>query len=203
MERVYDGFISRYLNRHISRPLARALSHTPVTPNQVSVASLGIAFGSFLSLAYGLNVLGGVLAQASSIVDGADGDLARIKGASSAFGGFLDALLDRYADSLIILGLILWAASGSGQTLVWLVGFWAVAGTLIISYSRARLPTANPGLFDRGVTFMASRDVRLFLVMVGAVAGQGLVTLIIIVALTHSVVLLRLFYARRELATGA
>ena len=42
-EGVYDGFISRHLNRRLSRPIARALKRTPVTPNQVSVVSLGVA----------------------------------------------------------------------------------------------------------------------------------------------------------------
>ncbi len=42
----YDGLVSRYLNRHVSRPVARLLARTPVTPNQVTVFSLGIATGA-------------------------------------------------------------------------------------------------------------------------------------------------------------
>ena len=199
MYSVYDGFVSHHLNRRLSRPMARALSRTPVTPNQVSVASLGIALLSFLFFAYGYNIVGGLLAQASSIVDGVDGDLARAKRLASPFGGFLDAVLDRYADCLILLGLTIWATSGQWAAAAWPLGFWAMTGTLVVSYTRARVQGAHQGLFDRGFASLASRDVRLLLVMVGALSGQALATLAVIAALTHSVVLLRLFYAWRAM----
>jgi len=95
MESPYDGFVSRHLNRRLSRPLARVLSFTPVTPNQVSVASLGVALAAFFSFAYNQHILAALLTQASSIVDGIDGDLARRKKKTSAFGGFMDSILDR------------------------------------------------------------------------------------------------------------
>ena len=197
-ESSYDGFVSRHLNRRISRPLARLLAHTPLTPNQISIASLGVALACCFCFAYGYYIAGALLAQASSIVDGVDGDLARLKNMTSAFGGFMDSILDRYADSLILLGLTIWAASDSG-TYVWVIGFWALASTFVLTYTRARIdgPVARP--FDRGITSVASRDVRLLIVMVGGLLGQGLVTLVIIAVLTNTVVLLRLLAARRIL----
>ena len=196
---MYDGFISRHLNRRVSRPLARLLSHTPVTPNQVSVASLVVALAAFVGFAYGYYIAAALLVQASSIVDGVDGDLARLKHMTSAFGGFMDSVLDRSADAFIIMGLTIWAAGDDLRTHVWITGFLALAGTFAVTYSRARIENVQPGAFDRGVTLAASRDVRLFLVMIGALAGQGLATLIVLAALTNSVVLMRLFTARRLL----
>jgi len=195
---VYDGFVSRHLNRHISRPLARLLAHTPATPNQVSIASLGLALACFGCFIYGYHIGAALLAQASSIVDGIDGDLARLKNMTSAFGGFMDAILDRYADSLILLGLTIWAASDSGAY-GWVVGFWALAGTFTVTYTRARIDISASRSFDRGITSMASRDVRLLMVMIGSLLGQGLATLVVLAALTNIVVLLRLLAARRML----
>lgn len=180
--------------------MARALKHTPVTPNQVSVFALGVAALALVAFAYGHNIVGGVLTQLSSIVDGVDGDLARAKGMSSQFGGFLDAVLDRYADALIVMGLAIWTASTQDATLAWVLGFWAITGSLVISYTRARVPEAARSMFDRGITSLASRDVRLLVIAVGAVVGQGLVTLAVIAVSTHGVVLLRLVRARRVLA---
>ena len=197
---AYGGVVSRYLNRRISRPLARLLGHTPVTPNQVSVASLLIALAAFVGFAYGYYVAAALLAQASSIVDGVDGDLARLKNMTSAFGGFMDSVLDRYADALIIMGLTVWAAGGDSRTLVWIAGFLALAGSFAITYTRARIENLEPGAFDRGFASAASRDVRIFLVMIGALAGQGFATLIVLAALTNGVVLLRILIARRLLA---
>ena len=199
MEKVYDGFVSRHLNRRISRPLARLLSHTPATPNQVSMAGLGIALASFFSFVYGSHIAGAILVQASSVVDGVDGDLARLKGMGSDFGGFMDSMLDRYADTLIILGVTLWAASESSEVHVWLLGFWALAGSFGVTYSRASIERVKANVFDSGITSAASRDVRLFVVMVGGLAGQSLGILIALVCLTNAVVLLRLLYARRVL----
>ena len=58
MTSVYDGVVSRHVNRRVSRPIARLLSHTPATPNQVSVLSLAIAAGSFVSFFYGQPIVG-------------------------------------------------------------------------------------------------------------------------------------------------
>jgi len=202
MGNMYDGFVSRHLNRRISRPTARLLAHTPVTPNQVSFASLGVALASFISFAYDYPIAAGLLAQASSVVDGIDGDLARAKGMTSAFGGFMDSILDRYADALIILGLAIWAAGDDARTYIWIIGFWALAGTFTVTYTRARVDEDTQGLFDRGLTSISSRDIRLLIVMAGALAGQGLATLVVIVALTNTAVLLRLFRARSALKAG-
>lgn len=197
---MYDGFISRQINRRLSRPIARALTHTPITPNQVSVASLGVAALALVAFAYGYNIVGGVLTQVSSVVDGVDGDLARAKGMASQFGGFLDAVLDRYADVLILVGVTVWAASTQDGSLAWVLGIAAISGSLVISYTRARVPEAARTMFDRGITSLASRDVRLLVIAGGAVAGLSLVTLAVIAASTHSVVLLRLVRARQVLA---
>ena len=199
MEDVYDGFISRHVNRRVSRPLARLLSHTPVTPNQVTIMSLGVALAGFFSFVYGYYVIGALLAQASSIVDGVDGDLARLKKQTSAFGGFLDSVVDRYADALIILGLTIWALGDGPDMPVWLAGFWALAGSFAVTYTRARIENAPRTVFDRGITSAATRDVRLFIVMVGALTGRGLVTLTVLASVTNIVVLLRLLHARRVL----
>ncbi len=196
---IYDGFVSRHLNRHVSQPLARLLSRTPITPNQVSIASLGVALASFFCFVYHYPIAGGLLAQAASVIDGVDGDLARLKKMTSAFGGFMDAILDRYADAVIYLGLIIWTASDSDRVEVWVTGFWALVGTFAVTYTRARIEQVPRDLFDRGLTSVASRDIRLFVLMIGALAGEGFATLIVLASLTNVVGLLRLIYAHRVL----
>jgi CDP-L-myo-inositol myo-inositolphosphotransferase len=119
---------------------------------------------------------------------------------TSAYGGFLDAILDRYADALIVLGLIIWAAGDDYQLRVWVIGFWALAGTFVVTYTRAKIESIHANVFDRGITAAATRDVRLFLVMVGGLVGQGEVTLVVLALLTNGVVLSRLLMARRVLA---
>ena len=199
MASVYDGIVSRHVNRRLSRPIARLLSHTPATPNQVSVLSLAIAAGAFVSFLYGQPIVGGLLAQLCSIVDGVDGDLARLTGSASRFGGFLDAVIDRYADALILLGVSVWAASESDPGLAWTAGFAALAGSFAVTYTRARIDEGHRTLFDRGLGSLASRDVRLLIIMIGSIAGFGTPTLILLAVLTNAVVIVRLVQARSAL----
>jgi len=199
VETIYNGYISRHINRKMSEPMARLLAKTRVTPNQMTWTAFGIALMSFVSFVLGQNIIGGLLVQLSSIVDGIDGSLARLKGMTSEFGGFLDSVLDRYADILIVLGLTLWSLSHESYPGIWLAGFLAIAGTICISYTRARISPNHRHLFDKGLKSLASRDIRLFLIMIGAVIGQAYFCLITIAAITNLVVLYRLIYMYRYL----
>ena len=203
METVYDGYVSKYINRRLSEPMARLLVKTRITANQMSWAAFSIALLSFISFILNQNIIGGLLAQLSSIVDGVDGSLARLKGMTSTFGSFLDSMLDRYADILIVLGLTLWSMSHEIYPGIWLAGFFAITGTIGISYSRARISSDHRHLFDKGLRSLASRDIRLFLIMVGAMVGQAYFCLIVIAGLTHLVVLYRLFYVFKYLRQEA
>ena len=196
---VYDGYISRHINRKMSEPMARLLAKTRVTPNQMTWAAFGIAFLSFASFVLGHNIIAGILVQLSSIVDGIDGSLARLKGMTSEFGGFLDSVLDRYADILIVLGLTLWSLSHETYSGIWLAGFLAITGIICVSYTRARIGPDHRHLFDKGFKSLASRDIRLFLIMIGAIIGQAYFCLIVIAVLTNVVVFYRLIYMYRYL----
>jgi phosphatidylglycerophosphate synthase len=199
MAAVYDGYVSRYINRRLSNPVASLLARTWITPNQVTWAAFVIALLSFFGFFFGWNIAGGLLAQLSSIVDGVDGTLARLKNSASAFGGFLDSVLDRYADIAIVLGLTLWSVSNEVYPGIWPVGFAAIGGTICVSYSRARIGVEHRHLFDRGIQSLASRDIRLLLIMIGGVAGQAYFCLIAIAALTNLTVFYRIFLAFRNL----
>ncbi len=196
---VYDGYISRHINRKMSEPMARLLAKTRVTPNQMTWAAFGIAFLSFASFVLGHNIIAGILVQLSSIVDGIDGSLARLKDMTSEFGGFLDSVLDRYADILIVLGLTLWSLSHETYSGIWLAGFLAITGIICVSYTRARIGPDHRHLFDKGLKSVASRDIRLFLIMIGAIIGQAYFCLIVIAVLTNVVVFYRLIYMYRYL----
>ena len=199
MAAIYDGYISRFINRKISDPIAKFLVRTSITPNQMSWVAFGLAALSFISFLYHWNIAGGLLAQLSSIVDGVDGSLSRLKGMSSDFGGFLDSILDRYADILIMLGLTMWSIHNETYPFIWLVGFLSITGTLGVSYGRSRISAELQHHFDRGFLSLASRDIRLFIVMIGAVIGQGYFCLILIAGLTHLIIISRLIFTYQRL----
>jgi choline kinase/phosphatidylglycerophosphate synthase len=92
-----DGRISRYINRRISIPMSRLLSKTPLSPNALTVVTLGIgvlsAYFFFLG-GYVNMVIGALLFQFASVFDGCDGEIARIKFLESKLGGWLDTVAD-------------------------------------------------------------------------------------------------------------
>ncbi|MCS7287333.1 MAG: CDP-alcohol phosphatidyltransferase family protein [Anaerolineae bacterium] len=143
----------------------------------------------------GQNVLGGILAQMASVMDGVDGDLARLKGMSSPFGAFFDAVLDRYADAAVVLGMTWWAAQGKENYFVWIMGLTALIGSFMVSYSWARAEASlRPHDDIPFLSRLAGRDFRLFLIMLGGLSGAGFWTLLVLSFITHLTVLLRIIY---------
>jgi len=197
-----EGLVSAHLNRRLSRPLAKLFARTPITPNQISFLSFIVAIGCLSLFLTGHNVWAGIVAQTSSVVDGVDGDLARIKNMKSSFGGFFDAILDRYSDFAILGGLTFWALQFEvrfDNLVVIAAGLAATIGSFMISYSRAKAEVSFGKPFSGLMGYLASRDTRLLIVMVGSIVGHGTVTLIFLGAMTNLVVVLRVFRARKGL----
>ena len=200
MPRTWDGIVSQHINRKFSRPLARFLaSHTRASPNQVTVLSFAVAVLSGLAFFSFQPILGGILAQLSSILDGVDGDLAFLTNKISTFGGFLDSVLDRYGDFLILGGMLYYTFTAKEFfTLNVLVGIAAIIGSLMVSYSRTRAESDLDLTFKEGFAgYAANRDVRLFIIMLGGILNQVFITLLILAVLTNLTVLTRIYNARK------
>ncbi len=183
-----DGIVARWLNRRLSIPVSRWLvRHTFLTPNQITfgvfilsvVAAMMFGWGSGIPV-----VLAGLLAQVASVLDGCDGEVARLRQMASPHGAWLDAVLDRWADALLIGGMTWGAWRVLEQPWVWPLGFLGLAGTLMISYSEARYEGAFRETPRFGDGILAKRDVRLFLMMLGGVTGHLALALALLAILT-------------------
>lgn len=197
---TYDGLVSRYLNRPISRPIARGLHSTAVTPNAVTAFTVLLAFATGGMVAAGWNIAGGILVQAVSVIDGVDGELARLKDRATRFGAVFDAVTDRYADAAMLAGMTVFAVRFEDRAHAEFVGLLALGAALIVSYSRARIEADLPDVVAEGrldsVFGLASRDVRLLIAAVGTVAGQCYATLLILAVLSGITIAWRLLYLR-------
>lgn len=169
---TYDGVVSRYLNRRLSRPVARACARAPLTPNVLTVITLVIAVVAAALTAAGANIAGGIAIQVSSVFDGVDGELARLKALSSRFGAVFDAVTDRYADAVMLGGMTIYAARFEGHPHPETVGMLALATALTVSYSRARIEASMHLEPSDGLFGLASRDVRSLVAAVGTILGQ-------------------------------
>ncbi len=128
-----DGFMARHVERPISLQISRRLAGTAITPNQMSLVSIvvGICGGPFfLSSRPLMQTIGALLFLAHSILDGCDGELARLKFQQSRWGGVLDFWGDNVVHTVVFgcMGVGWSLAAGSPWPLA--LGAAAVLGTL-------------------------------------------------------------------------
>ncbi len=196
-----DGPVARYLNRPLSVRMSRYLVQRDVTPNQISLFSFLcslLAAGLFALGGYFFLLLGGVLAQFASIIDGCDGEVARLKFQSSDFGGWFDAVLDRYADAFLLFGLTWHLLATDMNGWILLVGFMAIIGSFMLSYTADKYDNLMRERIQAGgkAGLRMGRDVRVFLIFLGAVANMVLPVLVLIAVVMNLETLHRVSIAR-------
>lgn len=163
--------------------------------------ALGMVAGA--SFAAGWGVLAGLLAGASQIFDGVDGQYARLTGTQSRAGAFLDSVLDRYSDGFLVLGLIVFNVKlGFPGWLLFLLGALAFIGTGLVSYTSAR--SENLGI-DLGKPTLVSKGTRTTVIaMAGILSGlftyMPMTALCYLVLHTNVVVFYRIRLAYRSVA---
>ncbi len=172
-----DGVVSRYLNRRFSLLITtRLLAGTSITPNQLTWMIFALSLQAAPAYLLGLYWLGGLIAQLGSMLDGCDGELARLKGMASELGAFYDAVLDRYTDVITLAALtyrLAWDIGPALSAYAWLAGLLAAVGGLMTSYSWHLIKTALGGGDVAWPAILSdSRDVRMLLVAVGSVLAH-------------------------------
>jgi len=147
------------LKQQIERMLtaeANAAHKIGLTPNTVTAIGLTLAFLAALAYTQWQTnkpylLLATVLLLASGFCDALDGTLARLHQQTTIFGGFLDSLLDRYADAAVLMAIIV---SGLSDPLSGLI---ALVGTLLVSYTRAKAEATNIKMENIGIAERAER----------------------------------------------
>lgn len=130
------GFVARYLNKPVSFFVTRhLLCRLPMTPNMVTIGAAFVGLMGALLVASGgpaLMVWGFFLAHLQSILDGCDGELARVRFQQSAIGEWLDTIVDDGLNIVLFtcLGIGLYRATGSG----WALAAGLVAAALHVAY---------------------------------------------------------------------
>jgi phosphatidylglycerophosphate synthase len=159
-----DGFYSNF-NRRLSRPFVRALTHTSITPNMVTLAGLLVAIVSAFIYArgsYRASVAGAVLFFISGLIDEMDGMLARLKFLESAFGTWFEGFVDNATYLLLFSGITagLYRQHGKGE-LAWgaalIVG--CVLSVILVAMQR-KLVTApdRPNEYSARMNRIMERD---------------------------------------------
>src|SRR5262249_21910789 len=137
LRKPVDGPVSRWINRSLSLSVTRLLLDTDVTPNQMTIVAtvFGVAgVAAVLSSTWTGVAVGAVLVQLQSVLDGCDGEIARLKFQTSTFGAWLDNVLDDLVNASFGLALGIAAAALLGQPIWRWLGIFA-AGAFAVYYA--------------------------------------------------------------------
>lgn len=180
-------------------PIARALLALGLMPNTITLTGLaGNALGAYF-LARGDFLIGGLLVLVMGPIDALDGAMARLREEPSDFGAFVDSVTDRYSELFIYGGLLYFYVATAQPTLV-LLTFGAAAGSVLVSYVKARAEAlqfeARGGVLTRFERYLVLAP-ALLLTGLG-VAQAALVGLTLIAVLANVTALQRIRAVRQQ-----
>ena len=149
-----ESFFTKRIRR-FSVPLSRALVRRGATPTQVTLAGLVFAVAAAMAVSVGTYVAslaGALLYYMSMVLDCSDGEVARLSFGDSAFGAWLETIVDYVSYFLLLGGLVLGSRQSESAGLYQDAAVVALAGSLIVvavaGYLRHRVAGASPGEFD-------------------------------------------------------
>jgi CDP-diacylglycerol---glycerol-3-phosphate 3-phosphatidyltransferase len=179
--------------RNSTLRLGEALARWGLTPNLLTAVGLLLNLIVAAVIASGNLRLGGVLLLVASGFDMLDGAVARATGTVTKFGGFLDSTIDRYSESAVYGGVLVYLLGTQDFRIGSLLVFGATAGSLLISYARARAEAAG---FKASVGLLA-RPERVLILAVGLLTGYVVPALWILAIGTHLTVVTRMTHVWR------
>lgn len=173
--------------------IGRFLGNLGVTPNMLTV--IGVILNAVVAavIAWGDIRIGGVLLLVASAFDMLDGAVARATGLGSKFGGFLDSTLDRYSESIVYLGVLVYILNTDDAKTGAILTLLATTGALLISYSRARAEAAG---YSASVGLVA-RPERVALLAICLIFREPMWALWALAVLTHLTAITRIVHVWR------
>ncbi|PSN86881.1 hypothetical protein B9Q11_00385 [Candidatus Marsarchaeota G2 archaeon ECH_B_SAG-F08] len=164
-----------------------------LTPNSLTIIGFLLALVSAFLIFQKLYYLAAIIFLFSALFDALDGALARLTNRVSRFGGVLDSVIDRYVDSILILS-IWW-----NTHVPFLIASLALVGSLLTSYTRARLELEQIGsLASIGIVERPERILLLFIALL--FISYATYIFFILAILSNITVIQRLNYGRKKLS---
>jgi CDP-diacylglycerol--glycerol-3-phosphate 3-phosphatidyltransferase len=174
-------------------PLGKFFNSLGLTPNMMTILGMiGNTAGAYY-LARGEMVTGGLFVLLMTPIDALDGTMARLRGEASDWGAFVDSVSDRYSE-LIIYGGLLYYFLSVGETAGGMLTFGAAAGSVLVSYVKARAE----GLGFGAKVGLLTRAERYIVLAPSLVFNQLYIGLIIIAVFANITALQRIWFVRSQ-----
>ncbi|OGL11827.1 MAG: hypothetical protein A3I14_06570 [Candidatus Rokubacteria bacterium RIFCSPLOWO2_02_FULL_73_56] len=147
-------------------PVGRALFRLRLRPNHLTVIGLGVSVLAAAAFCTAQIRTAGVLLLLAGLCDFFDGSLARASGQVTAFGAFLDSVIDRYSDLVVLLGLVILFARMAHVRGAF-VAMAGLIGSMMVSYTKARAESIGVEC----TVGMMERPERMICLIAGALLG--------------------------------
>jgi CDP-diacylglycerol--glycerol-3-phosphate 3-phosphatidyltransferase len=172
-------------------PIVDFLILLGITPNMLTIGGfLGSVFAAFM-IATGNFLIGGIFVLFFGALDMFDGAVARKIGKSSSYGAILDSTLDRFSEIAILGGIFIHAINEPEKSLA-ILCFFALSGSLMVSYVRARGESLGITL-ENG---FAPRPERIIITAIALIFNWVLYAMLILVVITWITSMQRLIKAK-------
>ena len=147
-------------------PVGRVLFRLRLRPNHLTVIGLGVSVLAAAAFCTAQIRTAGVLLLLAGLCDFFDGSLARASGQVTAFGAFLDSVIDRYSDLVVLLGLVILFARMAHVRGAF-VAMAGLIGSMMVSYTKARAESIGVEC----TVGMMERPERMICLIAGALLG--------------------------------
>lgn len=189
---TFTDFLRRIF-KDVLDSIADFLNKLGIRPNVITTAGLIGNLAGAVMIAFGNLTWGGIIAMLAGPLDALDGVMARLRNESGRYGAFVDSVTDRYSEIVIYGGLLVYF-SRSGTWEDALLVFFAVVGSIMVSYNRARAESlgfsAKIGLFTRAE--------RYIVLIPGIILGYPRISLWILAFLTNITAIQRFLFVRKQ-----
>lgn len=174
-------------------PIANFLNNLGLKPNMVTIIGLlGTLIGAYL-LAKGEITWGGIVVMVMAPIDALDGTMARLRDEPTRFGGFVDSVTDRYSELFIFGGLLIHYTQ-LGLTVPLILTYLAAAGSIMVSYTRARAEALN---YEAKVGIL-TRVERYLILIPCLIFNIPLIALWILAIFTNFTAIQRIYAVRKQ-----
>lgn len=189
---TFTGAIGSVASRILSG-LVKALVFTRIHPNIFTCVGLAInAVGAWM-LSRGEFFQAGLIVLLAAVFDLVDGPVARGSSRVTRFGGFLDSVIDRYSDLILLVGMLIYYADADRFGYIVLTAV-AMTGSVMVSYVRSRseneIPNCKVGFLER--------PERIVLLIIGTLGNRMTAVLWVIAVLSNLTVIHRVVHTWRE-----
>jgi len=174
-------------------PIGNFLNNLGLKPNMITILGLIGHIIAAIIIAFGKISWGGIVLMVFAPIDALDGTMARLRNEPTRFGGFVDSVTDRFSELIVFAGL-LYHFSIQQNTLAIMLVFFAAAGSIMVSYTRARAEALN---YEAKVGIMTRLE-RLIILIVCLVFNIPLVALWILAILANFTALQRILSVRKQ-----